>query len=61
MWDNAIDALVKIAWVAKASSRYRDMISEIKRKGKKPNFFFLSRFVGKKVALLEHIGSKKDS
>ena len=30
--------LVKMVWDAKASSRYRDMISEIKRKGKKPNF-----------------------
>ena len=38
MWDNAIDALVKIAWDVKASSRYRDMISEKKMKGKKPNF-----------------------
>ena len=38
MWDNAIDELVKIAWEEKVCSRYRDMISEIKRKGKKPNF-----------------------
>ena len=35
---NAIDELVKIAWEKKVCSRYRDMISEIKRKGKKPNF-----------------------
>ena len=32
MWDNAIDALIKIAWYEKASSRYRDMISKIKGK-----------------------------
>ena len=38
MWDNAINALVKIAWDAKTSSRYRNMISKIKRKGKKPKF-----------------------
>ena len=38
MRDNAIDASVKIAWDLKASTRYQDMISEIKRKGKKPNF-----------------------
>ena len=38
MWDNAIDELVKIAWEEKVCSRYRDMISEIKMKGKKVNF-----------------------
>ena len=34
MWDNAIDELVKIAWEEKVCSRYRDMISEIKGKGR---------------------------
>ena len=38
MWDNAIYAVAKIAWDAKTSSQYRDMISKIKRKGKMPNF-----------------------
>ena len=35
MWDNAIDELVKIVWEEKVCSRFRDMTSKIKRKGKK--------------------------